>query len=133
MTKVLLDTNILIALERGKLTLEAATQPQDIDVAVSVMTLGELGYGVERADDAHREQRRRFLMRAIETFEVVDYTIPVALVHARLAAATAARGLTRSRPDLMIAAAAVHTGRVLITADRDFEPIADLKLRPVLL
>lgn len=133
MTKVLLDTNILVALERGKLTLELATLPSDVDVAVSVVTIGELGYGVERASDSHREQRRRFLKRTIETFEIVDYTIPVALIHARLTAATNARGLARSRPDLMIAAASVHTGRTLITADRGFDPIPELKLRLIAL
>lgn len=129
MTKVLLDTNVFVALERGKLDLESATEPGDVDVALSVVTVAELGYGVERADDAHREQRRRFLQRAIKTFEIVDYTVPVALVHARLAAATNARGLMRARPDLMIAAAAVHTGRTLITADQGFEPVPGLRLR----
>lgn len=101
----------------------------DDDVAVAVVTAGELQVGVEKSDDQHRQQRRRFLQRIVEQVPVIDYTLPVALAHAKLAATMSGKGLTRSRPDLMIAATALITGRTLVTADNGFGEIPGLKMR----
>lgn len=127
-TKILLDTGILIATERGKLRLGQSTDPDD-DVAISVVTAAELQIGVEKSDDAHRQQRRRFLQRVIEQVPAIDYTLPVALAHAKIAAAMSGRGITRTRPSLMIAATALVSGRVLVTLDEDFSAVSGLKLR----
>lgn len=126
--KILLDTGILIAIEKGELTLAALVDPDD-DVAIAVVTAGELQVGVEKSDDAHRQQRRRFLQRVIEEVPVIDYTLPVALAHAKIAAFMSGKGLTRSRPDLMIAATALVTGRTLVTSDNGFDHVPGLKLR----
>lgn len=127
-TKVLVDTNVLIAIEKGKLGLADVIAPDD-DVAVSVVTVGELQVGVEKSDDVHRQQRRRFLQRVVEHMDVIDCTLPVALAHAKIAAAMSGKGLTRSRPDLMIAATAIVTSRVLVTDDGGFANIPGLRLR----
>jgi tRNA(fMet)-specific endonuclease VapC len=126
--KLLLDTGILVAVERATLSLGEVVDPDD-DVAIAVVTAGELQVGVEKSDDAHRQQRRRFLQRVIDQFPVIDYTLPVALTHAKLAASMSGRGLTRSQPDLMIAATALASMRTLVTADAGFEGMPGLKTR----
>ncbi|MEV0344566.1 PIN domain-containing protein [Nonomuraea sp. NPDC050680] len=125
--KVLLDTNVLISLEKG-LSLAKVIDPDD-DVAVSVVTIGELQLGVERSDDAHRRQRSAFVQRMMQHLPSIDYTLQVALVHAKIAATMSGKGLTSSRPDLMIAATAIATGRTLVTADEGFSVISGLKAR----
>lgn len=55
--RFLLDTGILIAVERGKLTIDQAIREDD-DVAIAAITVAELLAGVELADEDHRQRRQ---------------------------------------------------------------------------
>ena len=53
--RIILDTGTLIAIERGKLEVDAVLGPDD--AAIASVTAMELLVGVERADEARRQAR----------------------------------------------------------------------------
>lgn len=117
---ILLDTSVLIAAEEG---------PDD-DVAISVVSLTELHFGVliARDDDARARRMRR--LGAIEAhFDALPFDAAVARECGRLHAAVAKRGgqPRRRSLDLAIAATANVHGVPLLTYNvKDFEIIADM-------
>jgi tRNA(fMet)-specific endonuclease VapC len=114
--RLILDTGVLIKAERDGDGL-ANVLAGDDDLAVAAVTIAELQLGVELATDAYRPGRQEFVdgMRAL--IPVEDYTTDVALVHARLLAHARRIGRPRGAHDLMIAATAAATARVLVTRD----------------
>ncbi|PZF80599.1 PIN domain-containing protein [Jiangella anatolica] len=113
--RLILDTGILIGVERdGGL---AAVMDDDDDVAVAAITVAELQLGVELATDAHRQRRQEFADGIRALLPVEDYTADVALVHARLLAHVRRAGTARGAHDLIIAATAAATARLLVTGD----------------
>lgn len=133
MERVILDTSAVIAVERNLTARDAITSR---DQAISSITAAELLMGVELADDAHRESRRRSCEAVFEGLLVIPFDLEVARVHAALAAHTRRTGTPRGDHDLQIAATARATGRTVITANvRHFEDLPgvsclQLPLRP---
>ena len=113
--RVILDTGVLIAIERGKLDVDAVLGVDD--AAIAAITAMELLVGVERADDAHRQSRAVRVEAILSSLPIEPYTVGVASVHARLVVEAMARGRTRSANDMMIAATAAATSRILLTTD----------------
>lgn len=121
MTRLLLDTSVLVDAERtGELL---AHVPEDADVAIAAITLAELGAGAELGAPRRRAARAAFLAR-VAAIPLVHYDAEVALVHARLLAEVHRRGTPRGAHDLIIAASAVATDRAVVT--RDARGFADL-------
>lgn len=116
MERVILDTGVLIAAERGRLDL-AALRARDDDICIAAITAAELLAGVERATDAHRRARQEFIDGVFALVPVEDYTLEVARVHARLLAHTRREGRPRGAHDLIIAATAAATARAVVTQD----------------
>jgi tRNA(fMet)-specific endonuclease VapC len=112
--RVILDTGTLIAIERGKLDVDAVLGADD--AAIASVTAMELLVGVERADDAHKQARSVHVEAVLASLPIEDYTLAVARIHARLAAEAMSKG-KRSAYDLMIAATAAATSRTLLTTD----------------
>jgi tRNA(fMet)-specific endonuclease VapC len=112
---VILDTGVLIAIERGRLEVDAVLGADD--AAVAAITGMELLVGVERADEAHRQARAVHVEALLASLPTENYTLDVARVHARLAVHAMAAGKMRSAFDMIIAATAAATGRVLLTTD----------------
>src|SRR5580698_3508048 len=82
----------------------------------------ELLVGVERASEAHKQARSVRVEAMLASIPIEDYTIAVAKIHARLAVETAmSTGKQRSAYDLMIAATAMATNRILLTTDAKAE------------
>jgi tRNA(fMet)-specific endonuclease VapC len=81
------------------------------------VTIAELLVGVERARGSRRRVRERYVERILETVPVEPYTVEVARAHARLLAATHRSGRPRGAHDLIIAATALTTGRIVVTSD----------------
>lgn len=116
--RLILDTGVLVAVERGRITMREFIDADD-DTALSVITVTELLVGVLRAgDDTRRGIRQAAVDRARALFTVIDYTPSIAQSHAELLVHTRDTGLPRGPLDLMIAATARATGRTLVTLDR---------------
>lgn len=116
MERVILDTGVLVAAERGNLDL-AGLQERNDDVCIAAVTAAELLNGVELADDARRERRRTFVQGVLALVPVEDYDLDVARAHARLLAHVHRTGRRRGAHDLVIAATAAATARTVATLD----------------
>ncbi len=113
--RLILDTNILIAYERG--TIDRSGLDED-DLAVASITIGEYRTGIELADTPERAaERARALATITSVVDVLDYTALTAAHHGRLLAYVRRSGSPRGAHDLIIAAHAAETGRLLLTSD----------------
>ena len=117
--RVILDTGTIIAIERGKLDVDAVLGRDD--AAIASVTAVELLVGVERADKAHRQARSVRVEAVLASLPIEDYTLAVARIHARLTVQAMSTGKPRSAYDLMIAATAAATNRILLTTDAKAE------------
>jgi predicted nucleic acid-binding protein len=119
--RALLDTSVLIG---------AIPPPDDVEAAISVVSVTELHVGVLVADDDDERARRTARLASVEaTFDPLPVTVEVARVWGALAAAVArGAGNPRQRQiDLAIAATAHVEGVPLLTEDvGDFRIIDDL-------
>jgi tRNA(fMet)-specific endonuclease VapC len=113
--RVILDTGVLIAIERGKLDIDAALGVDD--VCIATITAMELLVGVERADEARKTARAAHVEALLSSLPIETYNLNVARVHAQLAVEAMSTGRPRSAYDMMIAATAAATNRVLLTTD----------------
>ncbi len=113
--RLILDTNVLIDYERGTLD---RTLFDDDDLAIAAVTVAEFRVGIELADTPTRAAARASSLALITEFiEVLGYTETTAIHHARLLAQVRRSGRPRSPHDLIIAAHAAQTGRVLVSRD----------------
>jgi tRNA(fMet)-specific endonuclease VapC len=127
--RLILDTTILIAAERGDWELDDVIQDDD-DVAMAAITAAELLVGVELADSRYRSRRSDFVEAVLSSFQVEEYGIPVARAHARLLGHVRRSGRPRGAHDLIIAATAASRGRVVVTADpAGFDDLPDVYVR----
>ena len=113
--RVILDTGVIIAFERGKLDIDTVLGADD--AAIAAITAMELLVGVERANEVHKQRRAVFVEAILSSVPIVDYTIDVARVHARLSVEAQKVGRPRPAYDMIVAATAVAEGRVLVTTD----------------
>lgn len=81
------------------------------------MTIAELLVGVELASDRRRQAREQYVERILETVPVEPYTVEVARAHAQLLAETRRSGRPRGAHDLIIAATALTSDRIVVTTD----------------
>jgi tRNA(fMet)-specific endonuclease VapC len=127
--RVILDTGVLIAIERGKLDIEAVLGADD--AAIATITAMELLVGVERADEAHKQARAVHVEALLSGLPIEAYNLAVARVHARLAVEAMSKGRPRSAYDMMIAATAAATDRILLTTDANagFDQLAGVRAR----
>jgi tRNA(fMet)-specific endonuclease VapC len=113
--RLILDTNVLIAYERG--TIDRTALDAD-ELAIAAVTIAEYRVGIELADTADRAaDRARALVAVTSAVEVLDYTETTAAYHARLIAHARRAGTPRGAHDLIIAAHAVQTDRTILTFD----------------
>ncbi len=111
--RLILDTSVLIAYERG--TFDRAALDAD-ELAVAAVTIAEYMVGIELADTpARAADRARVLVAITSAVEVLDYTESTAACHARLIARARRTGTPRGAHDLIIAAHAVQTDRIIVT------------------
>jgi predicted nucleic acid-binding protein len=117
----LLDTSIFIARESGRSLGELPEQ-----VAVSVVTIGELQLGVlNAAGDATRARRADTLALA-RTADPIPISEAVMVAWARLVADCRSAGVQRAvkLTDALIAATAVEHGLPVVTQDSDYDQMA---------
>jgi predicted nucleic acid-binding protein len=113
--RLILDTNVIIAYERG--TLDRAALDED-ELAIASVSVAEYRVGIELADTPERAaDRARALAIITSVIDVMDYTATTAAHHGRLLAHVRRSGTPRGAHDLIIAAHAAETGRTVVSKD----------------
>jgi tRNA(fMet)-specific endonuclease VapC len=113
--RLILETNILIGYERG--TIDRSALDED-ELAVAAISIAEYRTGIELADAPERAaERARALATITSVIDVLDYTQITAAHHARLLAHVRKSGTPRGAHDLIIAAHAAESGRLVVTRD----------------
>ncbi len=100
------------------------------DVAIAAVTVAELLVGIELADRRRGQRRARFLDDVLQTVPVEDYDLDVARAHGALLAHVRRSGRPRGAHDLVIAATAVSSRRIVVTDDsRGFVDLPGITVR----
>lgn len=122
MSRGLLDTSVFIAREgRG---LDASALPEE--VAVSVVTYGELRAGVLAASDLSVRSRRLTTLQAVADMHPVPIDTAVADEWARLRLLLAQAGRRVNVNDTWIAATALALHVPVVSQDADYSALAEI-------
>lgn len=127
---VVIDSSVLIAVERGQLELSTVVEAGTSPVALAAITASELLHGIHRAGTAaQRALREAFVERLLASIPVLPFNLAVARVHARVWADLAVQGITVGAHDLLIAATALaNAGTVATRDERSFPKIPGISV-----
>ena len=126
---VLIDTDMLVDLERGVANPELESAIGDEERAISVITVSELLHGVHCATGAQRTRRSAFVEHLLAELRAIPINERVARVHAEVWAQLAARGQVIGSHDLWIAATALAHGLGIATGNADeFQRVPGLRV-----
>lgn len=128
--RFLLDTNICIYIRRQRPTavLERFQRLKPGEAVLSVITYGELIYGVEKSQ--FREQATRQLAELAGLVPVMELPLQAAQFYGAIRAGLEARGEMIGNNDLWIAAHAKAAGLTLVTNNEsEFRRIQGLKIQ----
>lgn len=116
MARLILDTGVIIAGVRGRLDMAALADTDD--VALPAIAVAEYRTGTLLDGDPGRAAAQRALLdEVLQVLPLCDYDRTVAEHHAALLAHVRRSGSRRGAHDLIIAATARATGRVVLTTD----------------
>lgn len=121
----LADTSVFIARETGRPIVEESLPGE---LAVSVITVGELRAGVLAAADMPTRDRRLSTLAAVLSLQPVPIDGSVAASWARLRMALRDQGLRMPVNDSWIAATAMALDVAIVTQDDDFPVVDDLEV-----
>jgi len=124
-TRALADTSLFIARESGR-TLAQIELPDEL--AISVITLGELRAGVLAAADVSSRDLRLATLAEALAFDAVPVDHAVAEVWARLRLLLRDSGLRMPVNDSWIAATAMTLGVPVVTQDDDYVEVGGLSV-----
>jgi predicted nucleic acid-binding protein len=118
----LLDTSVFIANETSR---PLGSFP--VEVAISVVTIGELELGVLRAESPEIRRQRRTTLELARSFDPLPITEATMSSWAIIVSACRNAGVSKSVKlmDSLIAATALQHGLAVITQDTDFALIAE--------
>jgi tRNA(fMet)-specific endonuclease VapC len=126
---LLIDTDLLVDLERGVLNPDVEKAIGTEDRAISVITVSELLHGVYRANGAKRTRRRAFVEHLLAGMRAIEITEQIARVHADVWAQLAAHGQPIGAHDLWIAATALAHGMGIATGNAgEFQRVPGLRV-----
>jgi predicted nucleic acid-binding protein len=111
------DTSVFIARESGR-ALDVNALPDDL--AVSIITIGELRAGVLAAVDIDTRDRRLAMFSAAQALDPIPIDEPVADAWARLRILLRDSGQRMPVNDSWIAATAIALGVAIVTQDDDY-------------
>lgn len=117
MGRLILDTSVLIALERGNVTIEEIIGPDD-EVSIAAVTIAEMVNGIDGGASSKQATRKRDFEQLLEAVTVQVYDETVARAHAELLIHSRRAGRPRGAHDLIIAATARTAGATVVTYDR---------------
>jgi predicted nucleic acid-binding protein len=118
-SRALLDTSVLIAREQRR-----PLGPLPDEVAVSVVTIGELELGVLAATDADQRARRADILALARAADPIAVTEAVMGAFPRLAHDCRQAGSRPKILDALIASTAIEHGLPVVTQDDDCTPMA---------
>ena len=127
MTRVCMDTNVYIALVKGKSeVLDLIESAQQVFVPIAV--IGELlaGFKLGSKEKKNRKTFDDFL--EMSTIKVVPISRETAEIFAEIKSDLSRRGKPIPINDIWIAAQTIETGSVLMTYDRHFQHVTGLRL-----
>ncbi len=119
MTRALADTSVFVAREDGRPLGELPSE-----LAVSVVTIGELELGVLAAEDGETRARRADTLALARAADPIPVGEPVMSAFARLVYDCRRSGVRPRVLDALIAATAVEHGLPVATQDEDFATMA---------
>lgn len=114
---LLIDTDVLIELERGSAAASLEELLGEEERAISVITMSELLHGALRATGAVRSRRSAFVEHLLAGLQAIPITESVARSHAAVWAELAGRGEPIGAHDLWIAATALAHGHGVATGN----------------
>jgi len=124
---LVLDTSILIALERkDKETLsklETITEKYKSPPSITFINLFEILLGIKLRQPRRYKEAIEFL----ERFDVLNTTDETAKILAEIKIKYDKKGIILPLADLIIVSLVIENKMILITKDRDFEKIEELK------
>ncbi len=128
---VVVDSSVLITLERADTTIEKALGTYR-DPCISSVVVSELLAGVLLADSPARAQARQgFVDDVLASLPVIGFNVPDAREHARLSVELRRNGTPVGERDPLIAATAIANGHSVMTANtREFERVPGLHVTP---
>ncbi|RJX16893.1 MAG: type II toxin-antitoxin system VapC family toxin [Desulforudis sp.] len=127
--RYLLDTNICIYIAKYNPpeVRERFAQHTVDELAMSVITLGELYHGAEKSQSPKKASAA--IEQLINVIQVIPMTEPVAQQYGKIRAKLEKAGQTIGNNDLWIASHAKAEGLVLVTNnEREFKRVAGLKV-----
>jgi tRNA(fMet)-specific endonuclease VapC len=127
--RYLLDTDTLVHIRRGRLeTVQSRFRRlQQGEAVLSVVTYGELVYGIKKKEVGPEPLRR--LHELTQWIPVLPLSIAVADAYGSIRAALSAKGAIIGANDLWIAAHAFATGLTVVTNnEREFRRVPGLKV-----
>ncbi|MEC3978562.1 PIN domain-containing protein [Amycolatopsis sp. H20-H5] len=132
MARLILDTGVLIEGARRRLPPGAIGAEDDVVIPAVAVTEYRVDVLLD-PDPARRAKHTAFLEQALEVMPIAEYTAAVIEHHAALLAHVRISGRPRGAHDLIIAATARATGRVLVTTDARacFEELPEVEVRPL--
>jgi predicted nucleic acid-binding protein len=113
---VVLDSSVLIAAERRKLTPARAVESVqqfvgEVPIVLCALSVAEIGHGIYRARTQDlRNRRRDFLDELKATVPILPVTAATAEIIARIGAEQAVQGINLPLADLIIGATAMELG-----------------------
>lgn len=123
--RALADTSFFIAQEWGR-QFDASALPEEL--AVSVITVGELRAGVLATSELTVRDRRLATLTSVLAFEPLPIDAAVADSWARLRVMLRDAGRRMPSNDSWIAATALSLGIPVVTQDDDYDAVADLEV-----
>ena len=119
MGRCVLDTSVIVALERQHLT-QPEVFERDQDVLVPAISIAEYMVGIHRSKNPKHREQIKLTLDAIEKFAtVIDFGEREASVFAILKAEALRSGTGRTDFDLAIAAHSVVEDAILVTRDKN--------------
>ena len=128
MIKYLLDTNICIAVMKGRPAVQSKINSIDpAEIGISSIVLAELAYGVWKS--SQKERNTQALADFCSICSVWDWPAPAADTYGEIRGFLEQQGRIIGANDLLIAAHTKYLNAVLITNNtREFNRIPDLKI-----
>lgn len=129
---VILDTSVLIAVEKDRLDIDALiSNREDEPFGLSVITVSELLHGVHRAESRKRRLKRQaYVEKVLDLFPIYPFELHAARIYAELWANLMKKGIPIGAHDLIISATAISLGFEVATFDlRDFKKINGLTVQ----
>jgi predicted nucleic acid-binding protein len=118
-SRALLDTSVFVAREQRR-----PLGPLPDELAVSVVTIGELELGVLAAVDSDQRARRADTLALARAADPIAITEAVMGAFARLTHDCRQAGARPKILDALIASTAIEHGLPVVTQDDDFEAMA---------